>query len=49
MIIFPFFSSNNSQHRRISASSATGFHAGISDGDAGGAEESGPTAEAEEC
>ena len=33
----------------ISASSATGCHTGISDGDAGSAEESGPTAKAEEC
>ena len=41
------FSSNNSQNRLISASSATGCHTGISDGDAGGAEESGPIAE--EC
>ena len=47
--IFSFFSSNNSQNRLISASSATGCHTGISDGDAGSAEESGPTAKAEEC
>ena len=45
--IFPLFSSNNFQNRLISAPSATGSHTGISDGDAGGAEESGPTAE--EC
>ena len=45
--IFSFFSSNNSQNRLISASSATGCHAGISDGESTAAEESGPIAE--EC
>ena len=49
MFIFPCFSSNNSQNSLISASSATGCHTGISDGDGGAAEESGRTAEAEEC